>query len=111
MIKKREGEGEGEGERRFLTSLFRKSPPVFMPMFLNKSYKPQVLSRTPWSSLHLTLITTWCSPFSHDLSLSLSPPLKFDSYMKKNRWIGDSLPSPLLSLYSGIILYPGDMNM
>jgi hypothetical protein len=107
MIKKR------ERERRFLTSLFRKSPPVFMPMFLNKSYKPQVLSRTPWSSLHLTLITTWCSPFSHDLSLSLSLslPLKFDSYMKKNRWIGDSLPSPLLSLYSGIILYPGDMNM
>ena len=59
-------EREREREKRDrLTSLFRESPPVFMSMFLNKIDKLQVLCRTPWTSLHFVLITTWSSSFSH----------------------------------------------
>lgn len=51
------------------TCKFRESSPIFMAMVLNKSDKPQVLSRAPWTSLHLALITAWCSSPPHDLSL------------------------------------------
>lgn len=51
------------------TCLFRESSPIFMTKFLNKSYKFEIFSRAPRSSLNLTLITTWCSSFSHDIIL------------------------------------------